>query len=133
MRNAPLGVCRISPPRHGEGDTGTTALIAAVGADSAELAMLLLAKGASMDGDVGGWFTPLVTAAQQGNAQMLALLLERRALIHKRGEWRMTETWLDDQQDIHELWDPLAMTAHSGHCAGARLLLDNGADVSQGR
>ena len=139
MGNAPLEACRILLETGADvtakidgAHTSTTALNEAVGADNAELVLLLLAKGASVDeGDIGGWFTPLVKAAQQGNEQIAAILVKRGADIHKMGKWYMPGEWPTDNEVSISRGSPLLMAAMSGHCAVARVLLDNGADVSQ--
>ena len=101
-----------------------TVLMAAVAADDLDTVRLLLDRGANVNGRPnpgtenffwGGWRTPLMWAAFQGDETLCKLLLERGAKVN----------------DFVETGGALAQAAWGGHAGVARLLLDAGAQVDQ--
>jgi ankyrin repeat protein len=103
---------------------GSTALMAAVAAEDADIVGLLLDRGAdvnakpNMDVDgfiFGGGRTPLMWAAFRGNQRLLALLLARGAQIN----------------EFTLVGGALAQAAWAGHTGAAAVLLEAGARVDQ--
>ena len=103
---------------------GATALMSAAAADDLDSVRLLLDRGANVNlrpdpGTKeffwGGFRTPLMWAAFQGNEALLKLLLERGAKVN----------------DQVELGSALGQAAWGGHAGVGRLLLDAGAQVDQ--
>jgi len=98
-----------------QGD-GSTALHWAAYRDDVEMAKLLIASGASMSAKTRlGEMTPLVMAARNGSAPMLALMLDAKVDPNSRTTNGTT---------------PLMLAAASGKADSVQLLLDRGADVN---
>jgi ankyrin repeat protein len=98
-----------------QGD-GMTALHWAAMKDDADLAQLLLYAGANVRATTRiGAYTPLVLAARQGSATVMAPLLKAGA---------------DANAPTSNGTTPLMLASASGSVDAVRLLLDNGADVN---
>jgi len=113
--------------------------------DRAEIALLLLNKGANPNGDLG-FGTPLHVAAATNNVPLALLLLDRGAAVGARDARRQTplhlaaangceeaaELLVDIEAPINS-WSsdgltPLHLAAAGGHVAVAKVLLEAGAD-----
>jgi hypothetical protein len=133
---------RFDTPIGGHGDEQAVAILLDRGADpnnqggeppmlfahDAGIVRLLLEHGAEVDSAVT---TPLQQAAFDGNADIVALLLDRGAVVttsySKRcARWSPT---IGIEADC-EGWTALHFTAYGGHTAVAQLLLNHGANVN---
>jgi len=75
----------------------------------------LLAQGAAVDGEDGG-FTPLIWAARQGQVEAVSLLVARGASLER-------------QAGVND-WTPLIHAIHKGQSGAALAILEAGAKVS---
>ena len=84
-------------------------------ADTKEIAELLIAKGADVDGMGVQGMTPLNMAASAGHAGIAELLISKGANVNAKDE---------------DGWTPLLFAAFQGHKEFAELLISKGADVN---
>lgn len=128
------------------GRCGNTLHVAAFEGHEA-IVQLLLDSGAEINGQVGDRTTALIAAVYNGQQSGIRLLLERGADVHIRGRWvdalnmaachgmkyRFDCFWRAEQ--ISMLLEkfgprPLQMSLVNGFENVARILLENGADVT---
>jgi ankyrin repeat protein len=86
--------------------------------DDTTLVLLLLDRGADIEGAPGANETPLMTAARSGRTGTMRVLIERGAQIDAAGRGIIAET-------------PLTAACASNHLAAARLLIECGANCRQ--
>jgi ankyrin repeat protein len=103
------------PTSHGTQNPSSGALGDAAVTGNSQIAKLLLKHGANPNG--AGDTPPLHRAASAGHVEMIKLLLEAGADIHRR----ITGDWASHPQAIHKAVD-------SGKLAAVELLLKKGAD-----
>ncbi|MEU7828817.1 MULTISPECIES: ankyrin repeat domain-containing protein [unclassified Nonomuraea] len=104
------------PNQASAGDEDGLPLCAAAAWDRAEVAGLLLAAGADVNGRESGGWTALLWAAAKGHAETAELLIEAGAEI-------------DAANDVGDT--PLTLAARRGALGVVRLLLDSGADAAK--
>jgi ankyrin repeat protein len=125
---------------------GDTALMIAVEMGNADLATLLLDRGADVNGTGEAAFTPLIAAARGGRVALAKLLLDRGAKPNQRndhgdtaivfaanaGQAGLVELLLGHGADINggTGWTPLMDAAYNGWEGVARLLIRKGANVN---
>ena len=110
-------------------------------ADDVEIAQLLLDRGALVDGGIGEGGTVLDFAAEQGNTDVVKLLIANGADVNAYGEVgdtplhaakniEIAKILIDNGADIHADCD-CGTPLHTAEDAEiAQLLIDNGADVN---
>jgi ankyrin repeat protein len=93
---------------------GITTLAATCLEGNLRISEILIEAGAVPNSDKTSW-TPLTTAAQSGNTEIVSLLLKHGASI---------------QGSSDNKWSPLHEASNHGHTAVAKLLIEAGADVA---
>lgn len=132
-------------------DDGWTPLMAAAGNGRADVAALLIEKGALVDAKTPLGFTAFMSAAKFGHLDMARMLVEKGADPHavKTGEdqgwnailyasWQghadvvkwLLENGADANTKSHDGWTPLLFAAREGHTDVVKLLLRNNADIN---
>ena len=128
-------------------DDGSPAVCVAIRSNQAEIAELLLARGAKVDQEEGDEGTALQVAAAAGRANLVKLLIAHGADVNHRDHdghppllcaafgamWKGAPDWIvkslfrrDDDENEDKLWE---MVGHE-HVEVAKLLLAAGADVN---
>ncbi|KAL2851453.1 ankyrin repeat-containing domain protein [Aspergillus pseudoustus] len=94
--------------------SGRTALAEAAANGEAEIARLLLEKGASLETTDRDYRSPLLLAVENGHDEVVKVLLNQGAAVNSRGKHYQT---------------PLSSASERGHLGCVDILLDHGAKI----